>query len=301
MKDNDLRQFWPFIKPTFRVNVESNRASRDSLQISLLGSIIYYTSLRSLVKQEILQGFIEHLNHPYNAVRLAIGIVLARIITISELYKDVDHLINAQIKYSLVSIRPYQLTDKKSTINAKVLYRLNVQQKYDQDSYIRAMRTLLVWWDTRLLSYSYTQLLNFPHKRLIKLILSIVAINKETKLLVKEILNKLSNVPFRIDKVGPFVFVLIRVGAKAESWRYRSLILQFIDVFNYRNLFLMSDNQWRDLIKYVDNIIRDKQPEVRAKAANTLTSIIRALPTAFNRVVLDKSYRDKMQWISLSR
>ena len=109
-----------------------------------------------------------------------------------------------------------------------------------------------------------------------------VTINKETKLLAEEVLNKLSNVPFRIDEVGPFISVLIRVEAKAESWRHRSLILQFIDVFNYRNLFLMSDNQQRDLIKHVDNTIFNKQPEVRAKAANTLTSIIRASPTAFD-------------------
>lgn len=171
--------------------------------------------------------------------------------------------------------------DGESTTNAKVLYRLDIQQKHDQDSYIRAMRTLLVWWDTYLLSYSYTQLLNFPHERLIELILSVVA-NEETKLLVEKILNKLSNVPFHIDKVRPFISILIRVEAKAESQYYWSLILQFIDVFNYYNLFLMSDNQQRDLIKYVNNIIRNKQPEVRAKAAKTLTSIIRALPTAFN-------------------
>ena len=44
-----------------------------------------------------------------------------------------------------------------------------------------------------------------------------VTIDKETKLLVEEVLNKLSNVPFRIDEVGPFVSVLIRVGAEAES------------------------------------------------------------------------------------
>ena len=202
------------------------------------------------------------------------------------------------MKYSLVSIRPYQLTDKESTTIAKVLRRLNTQQKYDQDSYVRAMRTLLVQWDTYLLSYSYTQLLNFLYERLIKLILSIVTINKETKLLAEEVLNKLSNVPFHIDKVRLFISVLIRVGAKAESQRHRSLILQFIDIFNYCNLFLISDNQQRDLIKHVDNMIFDKQPEVRAKAANTLTSIIRASPTAFNiecwrqlyTVMLKKNY-----------
>ena len=188
--------------------------------------------------------------------------------------------------------------DKESIINAKVLYQLNIQQKYNQDSYIRAMITLLVQQDTCLLSYSYTQLFNFLYKRLIKLILFIITINKETKLLVEEILNKLSNVPFRIDKIGLFIFVLIRVGAKAESQRYQSLILQFIDIFNYRNLFLMSANQQWDLIKHINNIIFDKEPEVRAKAANTLTSIIRALPIVFNIncqrqlyiVILKKNY-----------
>ena len=218
------------------------------------------------------------------------GIALARIITISELYKDVNYLINTQIKYSLVSIRPYQLMDKESTINAKVLYQLDIQQKDDQDSYIRAMRTLLVQQDTYLLSYSYTQLLNFLYKRLIKLILSIVAINKETKLLVEEVLNKLSNVPFRIDKIGPFISVLIRVGAKVESQRYWSLILQFIDIFNYRNLFLILDNQRRDLIKHINNIIFNKQLEVRAKAANILTSIIKASPIAFDIKCQQKLY-----------
>lgn len=117
-----------------------------------------------------------------------------------------------------------------------------------------------------------------------------VAIDEEIKLLAENILNKLSNVPFRIDEVGPFVSVLIRVGAKAESWRHRSLVLQFIDVFNYRNLFLISDNQRRDLIKHVDNMIFDKQPEVQAKAANTLTSMIRASPTAFSIECRRQSY-----------
>jgi len=42
-----------------------------------------------------LQNFIDYLNYLYNAVRLAIGIALAYIIIINELYKDVKHLINA--------------------------------------------------------------------------------------------------------------------------------------------------------------------------------------------------------------
>ena len=44
-----------------------------------------------------------------------------------------------------------------------------------------------------------------------------VVIDKETELLVEEILNKLSNVPFRIDEAGLFISVLISIGAKAES------------------------------------------------------------------------------------
>ena len=156
MKDNDPRRFWPFIEPAFRVNMESDRASRDSLQIGLLGSIIHYAGPRYPEKQEILQGFIEHLNHPYDAVRSAMGIALARITTISESYKDVDHLVDAQRKYSSVGIRPYQSTDEESTTNAEVLRRLDTWQKHDQDSYVRAMRTLLVWWNTHLSSYSCT-------------------------------------------------------------------------------------------------------------------------------------------------
>ena len=144
MKDNDPRRFWPFIKPAFRINIKSDRASQDSLQIGLLGSIIHYAGPRYPEKQEILQGFIEHLNHPYDAVRSAMGIALARITTISESYKDVDHLVDAQRKYSSVGIRPYQSTDGESTTNAEVLRRLDTWQKHDQDSYVRAMRTLLI-------------------------------------------------------------------------------------------------------------------------------------------------------------
>lgn len=107
MKDNNPRRFQPLIKPVFRVNMESNRPSRDSLQISILGSIIHYAGPRYPEKQKVLQNFIDHLNHPYNAVRSAIGIALARITTINESYKDVEHLIDAQIKYSSVGIRPY--------------------------------------------------------------------------------------------------------------------------------------------------------------------------------------------------
>ena len=44
-----------------------------------------------------------------------------------------------------------------------------------------------------------------------------VTINKETKLLAEEVLNKLSNIPFHIDKVRPFISILIHVKAKAES------------------------------------------------------------------------------------
>ena len=290
MKDNDPRRFWPLIGPVFRVNMKSDRPSPVSLQIGLLGSIIHYVGPRSPEKQAILQGFIEHLDHPYDAVRSAMGIALARITTIGESYEDVSHLVDAQMKYSSVGIQPYQSTDEESITHAKVLRQLDIWQKDDQDSYTRAIRTLLVWWDTCLSSHSCTQLLNFPHKRLIELILSMVAIDEETELLAEEILNKLSNVPFRIHEVGPFVSVLIGVGAKAESWRHRSLILQFIDVFNYRNLFLISDDQRQGLIKHVDNMIRDKQPEVRAKAANTLTSMIRASPTAFDIECRRKSY-----------
>ena len=135
-------------------------------------------------------------------------------------------------------------------------------KKNDQDSYVQAIYTLLIQQDTYLLSYSYTQLLNFLYKRLIEFILLIVAINKEIKLLAENILNKLSNIPFHIDKVRPFISILIRVKAKVKFWCYRSFILQFIDIFNYRNLFLILDNQRQDLINYVNNMIFNKQPEV---------------------------------------
>ncbi len=74
--------------------MEFNRPSRDFLHISQLGLIIYYTGPRYLEMWGVLQNFIDYLNYLYNAVYLPIGIVLARIITINKLYKDVKHFIN---------------------------------------------------------------------------------------------------------------------------------------------------------------------------------------------------------------
>ena len=84
--------------------MEFNRPSRDFLHISQLGLIIYYTGPRYLEIWGVLQNFIDHLNHLYNAVCSAIGITLAHITTINKLYKDIKHLIDTQIKYSLVGI-----------------------------------------------------------------------------------------------------------------------------------------------------------------------------------------------------
>jgi proteasome activator subunit 4 len=96
----DPRRAWPLIDwlASFRLDMNSSAAFKESSKINLLYQAILEAGWHFQLGEPILEDFMKHLDHPYKSVREAMGITLAALYRTKyhESYDDVDTLIQAQ-------------------------------------------------------------------------------------------------------------------------------------------------------------------------------------------------------------
>jgi proteasome activator subunit 4 len=90
----------------------------------------------------------------------------------------------------------------------------------------------------------------------------------ELQSLAYHVFRHLPNIPHRSpSEDSAFVEALIRIGKESTSWHQRLRVLINIQVIYFRHLFLMPENQAKELIRCVRDMLHDTQLEVRLGAA----------------------------------
>lgn len=296
----DPRRTWPLIDwlAGFRLDMDSSAAFKESSKISLLQQVIAAVGWHFQLQQPIVDNFLEHLNHPYKAVREVMGNTLATIFRTRyhESYKNVPQLLEMQRSASSVGTRPYQATDEYSNIITGVLERL---EKWRQErppgsqqpsAYTQASKTVLLWLDGTLGNHDCTMLVPFFPGALMEQLLHMMDIKEDPELqaLAYHVFRHLPNVPHRQGEDEAFVASLVKIGRASTSWHQRLRVLINIQVIYFRNLFLMPVKQAEDLFQCVREMLHDGQLEVRLGAATTLSGMVRCSPIEFrNKNIAD--------------
>jgi proteasome activator subunit 4 len=292
LQSRDPRRGWPLVDwlASFRLDMDSNAAFKESSKIHLLTQCICDAGWHFQLEKPILEDFMQHLDHPYKGVREAMGQTIASIYRTRyhESYKDIGTLIRAQKEASSIGVRPYEPTPEFERTITDVFARLEAwrQQRpagqQTPSSYTSGGKTVLLWLDSTLSSYECTSLAKFFPDVFMEQLLHMMDIKEDPELqsLAYHVFRHLPNIPLREGEDADFITALVRIGRNATSWHQRLRILINIQVLYFRRLFLMSEEQQQKMFDCVSAMLSDNQLEVRMGAATTLSGMIRCSPVA---------------------
>ena len=281
---------------SFRLDMSSNAAFKESSKVQLLEFAIQDAGWHFRKEEPVLEDFLEHIDHPYKAVREAIGRTIAAIYRTRyyEGFKNVDTLLKADKASSSIGLVPYKPTQKFSDTIADVFGRLKVWRgerepgQQTPSSYTSGSKTVLLWLDTTLQSQECTQLLDFFPDIFMEELLHMMDVKEDPELqqLSYLVYRHLPNIPFPAGEDGAFISALIRIGKVSNSWHQRLRTLINMQCIYFRRIFLIRPEQQQQLFDAVADMLEDPQHEVRMGASTTLAGMIRCSPVALRNNIL---------------
>ncbi|KAH8811993.1 hypothetical protein F5884DRAFT_855306 [Xylogone sp. PMI_703] len=281
---------------SFRLDMTSNAAFKESSKVQLLEFAIQDAGWHFQQEKPLLEDFVAHIDHPYKSVREAIGRTIASIYRTRyhESFKDVKTLLKANKEASSIGIKPYQPTKEFSETMKDVFRRLEKWRlertpgQQTPSSYTNGSKTVLLWLDTTLQSYECTQLLDFFPDLFIEQLLHMMDVKEDPELgrLAYLVYRHLPNIPSRAGEDGEFISALIRIGKVSSSWHQRLRTLINMQVIYFRRIFLIKPKEQQAIFDAVADMLEDTQLEVRLGAQSTLSGMIRCSPVALRTNIL---------------
>jgi proteasome activator subunit 4 len=272
----------------FKLDMTSNAAFKESAKVQLLEFVISDAGWHFRKEKPILEDFLAHLDHPYKAVREAMGRVLAIIYKTRyhESFESVEKLLQANKDASSIGIRPYQPEDEYANTIKQVFAQLEEWRKQrppgqqSPSSYTSGSKTVLLWLECTLASHECTQLVPFFSEPIMGQLLHMMDVKEDPELtrISYHVYRQLPNVPFRDGEDTDFINGLIRIGRTATSWHQRLRALVNMQVLYFRRIFLTKKRERDALFDAVSDMLKDSQIEVRSTAAATLAGMIRCSP-----------------------
>ncbi|KAI0477607.1 hypothetical protein GGR56DRAFT_416158 [Xylariaceae sp. FL0804] len=282
---------------SFRLDMSSNAAFKESSKVQLLEFLITDCGWHYRQEQPILQDFLAHIDHPYKSVRESVGRVISTIYRTRyhESFENVDTLLEQNRAASSIGIRPYVPSEEFATTIRDIFSRLEAWRhertpgQQTPSSYTSGSKTVLTWLDNMLASQECIQLIPFFPDPFIEQLLHMMDVKEDPELmrLAYHVYRHLPNIPFRTGEDGPFIAGLVRLGKTAASWHQRLRSLVNMQVIYFRRLFLMEAPQRELLFDAVGDMLADPQLEVRTVAGATLAGMIRCSPAAIRNPVIE--------------
>ncbi|KKZ66118.1 proteasome activator subunit 4 [[Emmonsia] crescens] len=292
MQCRDPRRSWPLVDwlTSFRIDMSSNAAFKESSKINLLHQCILDSGWHFQLEKPIVADFLAHIDHPYKGVREAMGHTLGSIYRTRyhESYSDIEQLIQAQKEASSIGSRPYKPSKEFADTIIDVFNRLE-KWRHERDpgqqtpsSYTSGSKTVLLWLDSTLSSHECTQLLQFFPETFTEQLLHMMDVKEDQELqrLAYHVFRHLSNIPHPAGEDSELVDALIRIGLTSPSWHQRLRVMINMQIIYFRRLFLLPKVDREKLFDCIACMLKDSQHEVRAGASATLSGIIRCSPAS---------------------
>ncbi|KAL9127967.1 MAG: hypothetical protein Q9217_003258 [Psora testacea] len=299
LQGKDPRRCWPVIDwlASFRLDMDSNAAFKESSKIRLLQQCVSDMGWHFQLDKPITADFLNHIDHPYKGVREAMGQSLSTLYSTRyhESYKDVQTLIKTQREASSLGTRPYEPTAEFTRMIHDIFERIErwrqerTPGQQTPSSYTSGSKTVLLWLDTSLASYECTQFIKFFPSIFLEHLLHMMDIKEDQELqgLAYHVFRHIPNIPHRIGEDSDLIAALIRIGRSSALWHQRLRVLINMQVIYFRRLFLISRQHQQNLFDCVANMLEDSQLEVRMGASSTLSGMVRCSPEALRSHFID--------------
>ncbi|EAQ85285.1 conserved hypothetical protein [Chaetomium globosum CBS 148.51] len=281
---------------SFRLDMNSNAAFKESSKLQLIEFIINDAGWHFRKEEPILEDCLAHIDHPYKSVRESIGRIIATIYRTRyhESFKDVSTLLEKNKAESSIGLRAYQPSQEFTTTITDVFARIEKWRherapgQQTPSSYTSGSKTVLTWLDSMLSSQECIQLVPFFPDPFIDQLLHMMDVKEDPELmkLAYHVYRHLPNIPFRSGEDDAFIAALIRVGKTAASWHQRLRALVNMQVVYFRRLFLTQPAQRQMLFDAVGDMLADPQLEVRDCASATLAGMIRCSPASLRNPII---------------
>lgn len=287
MQTRDPRRAWPLVEwlTSFRLDMNSNAAFKESSKIHLLHQVIMDAGWHFQLDGPITENFLAHIDHPYKGVREAMAQTLASIYRsrYHESFQDVAELIEAQYKAGPLGEAPYVPTKEFDNTIREVFGRLEKWRhertpgQQTPTAYTSGSKTTLLWLDSMLSSYECTQLLAYFPDLFTESFLHMMDIKEDPELqsLAYHVFRHLPNIPHRPGRDNKLIDSLIKIGRTSPLWHQRLRVMINMQIIFFRRLFLLTEDAKVKLFECVASMLEDTQHEVRAGAAATLSGMIR--------------------------
>ncbi|RMZ78933.1 hypothetical protein DV737_g3714, partial [Chaetothyriales sp. CBS 132003] len=300
LQSRDPRRAWPLVEwlTSFRLDMGSNAAFKESSKIHLLHQVIVDAGWHFQLDRPISDNFLAHIDHPYKGVREAMAQTLAAITRsrYHESYPDVDSFLQAQRDAGAIGTQPYVPTAEFDATMHDIFARLEAWRherapgQQTPSAYTSGSKTVLLWLDSMLSSHECVQLVRYFPDLFTEQLLHMMDIKEDPELqsLAYHVFRHLPNIPHRAGEDERLVDSFIRIGRTSPSWHQRLRVMINMQIMFFRRLFLLSESSKQKLFDCVAGMLEDAQHEVRAGAATTLSGMIRCSPLALREEMIQR-------------
>ena len=289
MQNKDPRRSWPLVDwlSSFRLDMTSNAAFKESSKIVLLEHCIFDLGWHFQLAEPILSDFLAHLDHPYKGVREVMGTTIASMYRLGyhESHRSVPDFLahESAVSPSKLGSRPYAATSEFTATIDRVFQQIeewrNARPAGQQtaSSYTSGSKTVLSWIENTLQSYECTSLIPFFHTHFLPALLHMMDIKEDPELQAQaySVFRHLGNVPFRAGEEEAFVAKLIDIGKTSSSWHQRLRVMINMQAVYFRHLFLMEVSH-QSLILYCTSGLLLSREEKVSSSSKVLPCVLSA-------------------------
>lgn len=285
----DPRRSFPLLEvvSNLPLDMESHSAFAESAKIMILRKMVSAIGWHFQSGDGAIEKFIAHVDHPYKRVRDEIGRALNNLFAMQyfESHSSVTHFIEANVSAdSSLGVFPYKPDAKLTATMDEIFSKLRTWRsertpgQVAPSQYTTASKTILTWiFHSVDLTEAYL-LLPFVPDLILPEILHMLDLNEDPDLMTvaRGVFLQLGNIVYPTMQIQPMVDSLVRTMTEDPIWHHRIRILGIVQVFFYRNMFILSRADRKRLFDALIQLMSDSQLECRQGAASTISGMIRA-------------------------
>ncbi|KAK9462470.1 uncharacterized protein V1516DRAFT_670355 [Lipomyces oligophaga] len=296
---HDPRLIWPIVSKLkdIEVDLSSNSVFKEKSRLSLLRHLVAKSGWMFQFYKPIVSELLSHLNHNYKGVREEIGRTLGSISRsqYAESFNTVSEFLVANGQAGSLGVPSFAKTEEFSEIMEKVFdqlvsWRGERSALQESSPYLNGSKTVLLWFESVLLSPSCPILLPYFPSNILPELLNLMDVKDDLEVtaLAVSVFKHFGNIPLSMHHLANIVEGVVVASKKITTWHQRSRLLAVIQVFYFRQLFLLSDAMKKQLFDIVFEFLKDLQLEVREIAAETLSGMIRCSPGLFRSKMISQ-------------
>jgi len=218
-------------------------------------------------------------------VRKEVGIILSTMTTLNRnvSFNNVEEVIKASMEAPSTGF-PGWVASEDFRENMQHIARKLEQWRHERvpgqtaeaSNYITGASTILNWWQSVIIGTACMVILPFVAEFILPETLHMMDVKEDMELMASasSMLRFIGNAPFAPELMPGMVETIEKVSSERRQWHHRLRIMVVIQVFYYRQLFVLSKNERKRLFDAVILLLNDPQLEVREAASATLSGMV---------------------------